>query len=195
MFGHICMYICGKERTWANQVYKLFHSHTERKKQRNGSSVLLEPLEVWMAGHRGTSNPKSNHEIHVRLKNIFPFICAASNSSCPLPYPSYLLSPPSWQTIFYAALFESSSEFAFHSDTHGSNPPTLMIRSNEPMVRFGNTLKLLGSCTCCHVVRPMQQHGRLVPHIFFYFWPACMAPLGSSAVSAHCAVLYLYTVV
>jgi hypothetical protein len=57
---------------------------------------------------------------------------AASDSSASV----YLLSPPVLITIFYTARFASWAAFAFHSDTYGSSAAVLMVRTNEPMVRF-----------------------------------------------------------
>ena len=77
---------------------------------------------------------------------------AASNSSASV----YLLSPPVLITIFYTARFASWAAFAFHSDTYGSTAAVLMVRTNEPMVRFlhhtGGALR-----SQCKLVLPQMQ--------------------------------------
>ena len=74
---------------------------------------------------------------------------AASNSSASV----YLLSPPVLITIFYTARFTFWAAFAFHSDTYGSSAAMLMVRTNEPMVRFlhhtRGALSLLAGFSSC----------------------------------------------
>lgn len=191
---------------------------THRKKQRNKETVAVFCWSLWKFGWQGIRAPlvlnrtmkstqaeptkssiapawTSLYGVHVRLKKYISirlrgqqlftssslFVLSSlpsvltNNSLCGSVRIIFRVRFSLWHARFEPSNVDGSIEWA-----HGS----IWKHTEATWIQY---------MLPCSTPNATTRSSR--PTHFFYFWPVCMAPLGSSIVSAHCAVLYLCTVV